>query len=350
MTQRTLAGVIALPLVLALIIIAWVVPLPFTIYSPGPTVNVLGDFQGNPIIDVTGRRTYPDTGQLRMTTVSETTRTARLGLWTLLSAWISRDSAVYPHSVAYPDQSGTTQEDRQQGAIQMSTAQDDATAAALTRLGYHVRSVVAIASVEQGAPAAGVLKPNDTIVKVGGTAVHTPNQAVAAVQGAKPGVPLTLTIMRGGTTVTKTVDPGTRQGKAYLGVSLGSTYEFPFQVRISIDPAIGGPSAGLMMALSVYDRLTPGSLTDGAHVAGTGTIDGAGQVGAIGGIQQKIPGARHDGAKLFLVPAANCQDVQGADNGDMRLVKVSTLGGAISAIETWTKNHSATLPTCGGSS
>lgn len=350
MTQRTLAGVIALPLVLALVIVAWVVPLPFTIYSPGPTVNVLGKFQGNPIIEVTGRKAYRDGGELRMTTVSETTRTARLGLWTLLSAWISRDSAVYPHSVAYPDQSGTTEEDRQQGAVQMSSAQDSATAAALTKLGYKVRSVVAIAAVEQGAPASGVLEANDTIVKVGDTAVGTPDEAVAAVQKAKPGVPLTLTIKRAGNTVTKTLTPGDRQGKAYLGVSLGSTFEFPFQVRISIDPAIGGPSAGLMMALSVYDTLTPGSLTGGAHVAGTGTIDGAGHVGAIGGIQQKIPGAMHDGAKLFLVPAANCQDIAGANNGDMRLVKVSTLSGAVSAIETWTKDHSAALPSCGGSS
>jgi len=346
MTQRTLAGVIALPIVLALIIVAWVVPLPFTIYSPGPTVNVLGDYKGNPIVDVTGHKTYRDGGELRMTTVSETTREAHLGLWALLSAWVSRDDAIYPHSVAYPDQHGTSQEDKQAGAAQMTSAQDDAAAAALRKLGYRVPSVVAIAQVVKGAPAAGALKVEDRLLKVGDTAVSTPDQAVKAVQAVKPGSKLVLTIKRGDATKKVTVTAGSREQKAYLGVSLGSAYDFPFQVHIGIDPAIGGPSAGLMMALSIYDTLTPGSLTGGQHVAGTGTIDAKGEVGLIGGIQQKIPGAMHDGAKLFLVPAGNCPDVQGADHKDMRLVKVSTLDDAISAIESWTKNHSAKLPTC----
>ena len=350
MTQRTLAGVIALPVVLALVVVAWVVPLPFTIYSPGPTVNILGDYKGDSIVEVTGHKAYRDGGELRMTTVSETTRTADLGLWTLLSAWISRDDAVYPHSVAYPDQSGTTQEDEQEGAVQMSTAQDAAVAAALEKLGYKVPSRVTIAEVSKGAPATGTLKAGDMILRIGTTAVTTPDSAVKAVQSAKPGSRLRLTVKRKGTTLTRTVTTGTKDGKAYLGISLGSTYDFPFHVDIDIDPAIGGPSAGLMMALSVFDTLTPGSLTGGAHVAGTGTIDEAGHVGAIGGIQQKIPGAMHDGAELFLVPADNCQDVEGADHGDMRLVKVSTLDGAVSAIRTWAKDHDATLPTCGSDS
>jgi PDZ domain-containing protein len=101
-----------------------------------------------------------------------------------------------------------------------------------------------------------------------------------------------------------------------------------------------------MFATSIYDTLTPGSLTDGEVVAGTGTISADGKVGEIGGIQQKIAGARADGAKLFLVPPANCSDALGADNGPMRLVKAATLAGAISEIKAWTADHDATLPSC----
>jgi PDZ domain-containing protein len=140
MTQRTLAGLVALPLVVALIVIAWVVPLPYTIYSPGPTVNVLGEFDGKDIVQVEGHKSYRDKGQLRMTTVSETTREARLGLWTLLGAWMSDTEAVYPREVAYPDQ-GTVEDDREAGQVQMASAQDAAIAAAFTKLGEDVDEV-----------------------------------------------------------------------------------------------------------------------------------------------------------------------------------------------------------------
>ncbi|MFT4083115.1 MAG: PDZ domain-containing protein [Nocardioides sp.] len=349
MTQRTLAGLIALPLVIALIAVAWFVPLPFTIYSPGPTVNILGTYDGSPIVTVKGHKIYRDSGELRMTTVSETTREAHLGLWELMAAWIGRDDAIYPHAVAYPS-GGTVQSDEEEGAVQMATAQDSAIAAALTELDYHVGTVVSVAAVEKGSPAAGVLKTGDVIKRVDGTAVATADAAVKAVRRADPGDTIRLRIKRDGTIRTVEVTAGTNDGHAYLGVSLGESYTFPFKVSININSAIGGPSAGLMMALSIYDTLTPGSLTDGQHVAGTGTMDADGTVGAIGGIQQKIPGAMHDGAKLFLVPAANCQDVSGADHGSMRLVKVSTLDDALSAITTWTKDHDATLPSCGSNS
>jgi PDZ domain-containing protein len=101
-----------------------------------------------------------------------------------------------------------------------------------------------------------------------------------------------------------------------------------------------------MFALSMYDVLTPGSLTDGQSVAGTGTINADGQVGEIGGIQQKIAGARADGAQLFLVPPANCADAISADNGSMRLAKAATLHAAIRDVKAWSANHNATLPSC----
>ncbi|WP_328529101.1 PDZ domain-containing protein [Nocardioides sp. NBC_00368] len=345
MTQRTLAGLVALPLVVALIVIAWVVPLPYTIYSPGPTVNVLGEFDGKDIVQVEGHESYRDEGQLRMTTVSETTREARLGLWTLLGAWMSDTEAVYPREVAYPDQ-GTVEDDREAGQVQMASAQDAAIAAALTKLGEDVDEV-SVAEVSEDAPAAGKLKAEDVVTKVGDTAVDTPEEVVTEVQKVEPGDTIELTVERKGKTLTESIKTGEKEGKAFIGVSLGATYDFPYDVKITLDPAIGGPSAGLMMALSVYDTLTKGPLTGEKKIAGTGTIDGSGNVGPIGGIQQKIPGAASDGAELFLVPAGNCQDVEGAENGDMRLTRVENLDDAIKAIETWTEDPNAKLPTCG---
>jgi PDZ domain-containing protein len=345
MTQRTLAGLVALPLVVALIVIAWVVPLPYTIYSPGPTVNVLGEFDGKDIVQVEGHKSYRDKGQLRMTTVSETTREARLGLWTLLGAWMSDTEAVYPREVAYPDQ-GTVEDDREAGQVQMASAQDAAIAAAFTKLGEDVDEV-SVAEVTEDAPAAGRLKADDVVTKVGDKAVDTPEEVVAEVQKVDPGDSVELTVERKDKTLTQTIKTGEKDGKAFIGVSLGATYEFPYDVKITLDPAIGGPSAGLMMALSVYDTLTEGPLTGEKKIAGTGTIDGDGNVGPIGGIQQKIPGAAADGAELFLVPAGNCQDVEGAANGEMRLTRVENLDDAIKAIETWTEDPNAKLPTCG---
>ena len=109
-----------------------------------------------------------------------------------------------------------------------------------------------------------------------------------------------------------------------VGVAVSETYKFPFQVKIRVGD-IGGPSAGLMFALGIIDKLTPGNLTGGRFIAGTGEISADGTVSPIGGIQQKMVGARAAGATVFLTPAANCPDTAGAVPQGLRLIKVSTL-------------------------
>jgi len=110
------------------------------------------------------------------------------------------------------------------------------------------------------------------------------------------------------------------------------SFKFPFPVTISVGD-IGGPSAGLMFALGIIDKLTPMDLTGGKFIAGTGEITGGGQVQPIGGIQQKMVGARDAGATIFLTPAANCPDTKGAVPAGLRLVKVSTLAQAVTYLE-----------------
>jgi len=345
MTQRTWAALLAVPLFVALGLYVAVAGLPFVTFAPGPTVNVLGDDAGKPIIEVTGHPSYRDDGQLRMTTVSVTERNARLDLFTLMRTWLSRDDAVYPFFAQYGT-TGSQQQDTQEGQVEMVTSQDAAVAAALRQLHIPIHPAIEIVQVTPGMPADGKIQVRDVLRKVGDTRI-TPKTDVAALIAAVPdGSSVPITVERNGKPVTVHLTPVTQDGHKLVGIQLQTSYTFPFKVSVNISQNIGGPSAGLMFATSIYDTLTPGSLTRGNVVAGTGTITADGKVGEIGGIQQKIAGAQHDGAKLFLVPPANCADALGGDNGSMRLVKAPTLGKAIDEIRAWSADHNASLPSC----
>ncbi len=121
-------------------------------------------------------------------------------------------------------------------------------------------------------------------------------------------------------------------GRFILGVLLQYQFKFPFDVKISLEK-VGGPSAGMMFALGIVDTVTPGDLTGGKHVAGTGTITPDGAVGPIGGISQKMHGARSGGATLFLAPAANCDEVVGHIPDGLQVVRVENLAEARKAVE-----------------
>jgi PDZ domain-containing protein len=115
-------------------------------------------------------------------------------------------------------------------------------------------------------------------------------------------------------------------------VNVVESFKFPFQVKINIGN-VGGPSAGMMFALAIIDKLTPSNLTGGKFIAGTGEIEVDGAVDPIGGIQQKMAAARAAGATVFLAPADNCSDTAGSVPAGLRVVKVSTLRGAIGALK-----------------
>jgi Lon-like protease len=360
--QRVLAASLAVPLVAALAIVALLEPLPYTTYAPGPTIDVLGAPDGKEIIQVGGdQKTYRDDGQLRMVTVSVTPKDSNLNLFEVMAAWLDRSDAVYPKDAVYPDADKSEEQEREEGQVQMVSSQDTAVAVAERALGYDVTPSLEVTLVTPGSPADGALATRDLIRDVDGTPLsdditQASQQLRSAVKDTPAGQPVTLTVLRDGKDVDVPVTPEppssdlfgvvTVTGSPQLGIFLGEGFVLPFPVTVTIDPRIGGPSAGLMFSLAIYDTLTPGSLTGGGRVAGTGEIADDGTVGAIGGIQQKIVGARQDGAQLFLVPAHNCEDVKGARNGDMRLVKVDTFDTAKSAIETWAKDHDAKLPSC----
>lgn len=345
MTQRTLAGLLAVPLLVALWFQVLREPLPYVIYSPGLTVDVLGADGGEELVSVSGAEAYRDDGQLRLTTVLVTQPESEVNLFELLGAWIDGDDAVYPYDAVYgPDDTDTSEDE--EGAFQMATSQDNAIAVALTELGYDVKPTPVVSRVIDGAPADGELEVDDRLLAINGDEVTSIEDAARAVDDTPDDQPVELRILREGQERTVSVTREEIDGVLRLGFEMRNSYQFPVDVRIGVDPAIGGPSAGLMFSLAIYDTLTEGSLTDGGSVAGTGTIDPAGAVGPIGGIDQKIAGAREDGAGLFLVPAGNCDDAYQSPNGDMRLTRVATMSEAVDAIEAWAADRDADLPQC----
>ena len=351
MNRRSLASLLVFSLLVLLLATAVFVPVPYVTEGPGPTVNVLGKPGGKPIISVRGHQTYPTQGDLRLTTVSVTNPTHRIGLGEALAAWFDGARAVYPRDVIYPpDQSAEDVET--QSAVEMVSSQDTAIAAALHELGYQLPLRVEIVDVTKGAPADGHLLARDRVVKVNGQTITDVSQVSKAIQTSGVGKPATFVVRRDGAAKTVTVTPKASPDdpqKAAVGVQIQPGYDFPFDVAVRLADDIGGPSAGLIFSLGVYDTLTPGSLTGGTDIAGTGTITGKGRVGPIGGIQQKIVAAADAGAKLFLVPPDNCDDALHADvkKDEIRLVKATTMHSAVESLKTHARDKSADLPSCG---
>jgi Lon-like protease len=314
--------------VVAALIVASVLPVPYVALTPGPTLNTLGELSGKPLIQISGHRTYRTSGHLNMVTVSYIGGPqSNFNVFAALRSWLTPDNAVVPEQEIFtPGQ--TQQQVQQQDTEEMTNSQQTATAAALCQLNISYKTVDTIQSTEPGKPAAGVLRKGDVITAVDGTPVTCRHDAAVMIRARKPGAPVTLTIRRGAASSRfrlRTVNVG---GQAVVGVAVGESFVFPFNVRIRIGN-IGGPSAGMMFALGIIDKLTGENLTGGRFIAGTGEIEITGKVDPIGGIQQKMAGARSAGATVFLAPAGNCADTRGAIPSGLRVIKVSTLSGAI---------------------
>jgi Lon-like protease len=327
-TRRQLTLLIAAAGIAAAVVVAALLPVPYVILSPGPTLNTLGTRSGKDLIQISGHRTYPTTGHLNMVTVSyQGGPSDGFNVFTALQAWLSPHDAVVPEQELF----GTGQTQQQvtrQDTAQMVSSQQLAQAAALCQLRIPYRVLDTVTFVYPKTPATGVLKKGDIITAVDGKALTCRANASTLIRARKPGAPVRLTIDRHGTTRQVRLKTADINGNAVVGVGVFEDYRFPFQVRISVG-TIGGPSAGLIFALGIMDKLTPGGLTGGRFIAGTGEISASGQVSPIGGIQQKMAGARAAGATVFLTPAANCPDTHGAVPQGLRLIKVFNLAGAV---------------------
>ncbi|ONI72034.1 PDZ/DHR/GLGF domain-containing protein [Kribbella sp. ALI-6-A] len=331
MTRRTATLVTAIIVLVFSLGLVTVFPVPFVSFSPGPVKDTLGSANGKPVIGITGHETFPTSGQLDLTTVSVTSPDRDLTLPQAMRNWLDPHHDLFPRDVIYPPEQ-SADEVEQQNTAEMTGSQDSAIAAALqaAKVPYHPK----VASVAKDSPADGKLKPGDVVLKVDGVVAAQVPQVGELVRKNKVGENVSFLIRRGGAEQTVVVKAAATPGepaRPMVGITIG--VDSPVKVSVNLGQDIGGPSAGTAFALAIYDKLTPGPLLGGKHVAGTGTIDALGQVGAIGGIQQKIAGAKDDGATVFLVPAPNCEAALHAGVDGIQLVKISTLNDAIGALK-----------------
>lgn len=350
-------------LLIAVLCAAVLIKVPYAAMSPGPTYNTLGTVKGEQVLsfpgqDVSGNRA---SGHLNMTTVRVTGSEYRMNLFEAVYGWLAEDNAVVPHSTLYPSDKSAEQVD-QENAEEFSRSQESAKVAALKALGKKVPTRVVVQSVVKDGASHGTLHAGDVIKAVDGKSVKNPQDVGELVTKHEPGEKVGFTIVPAdkataaekakkdpnkleGQKITVPTKKAPDDGRALVGIQPGTAHTFPFPIDITLAD-VGGPSAGLMFALGIVDKLTKDDLTGGAFVAGTGTIDADGKIGAIGGIQMKTVAARDKGAEFFLTPKGNCSAAAAHTPDGLILVKVDTMADAMDAMKKIRDDKTADLARC----
>lgn len=342
--QRTLVGATSAAVLIGFAAMA--LPSPYVVESPGPAINTVGIVDGEPVIKVTGRESYAPTGSLDLTTVYvRGGADRRIPLFQVLQGWADPEQDVYPEESVYP-RGVTGDQVSDQNASLMDNSQQTSVAAALTNLGIEYGQTLSVTGMATDTND-GVLAEGDVLKSVDGRAITGLGMLRGALQDAGD-APVSLGIERDGDEVrVQARTTAGSDGQRQLGVFLKTDFTFPFDVEFTL-ANVGGPSAGMMFSLGLVDTLTEGDLTGGRHIAGTGTITPDGEVGPIGGIAQKLVGARDAGAEVFLAPAGNCADIAGRVPDGLSVVKVATLDEARAAVEEIADGKDpASLPACG---
>jgi PDZ domain-containing protein len=338
MKQRGFTVLVGAIVVLLLSALVAQAPVPYVSLEPGPTFDTLGvDDQDKQIIVIDGTPTSDSAGQLRFLTVGVV---PRLTLLEAVEGWLNGDDAVVPRELIYPPDQSQEQVE-QQNAEDFANSLSSAQVAALRHLGYP--PVIAIKEVSSDSPNAPLLKAGDVFRSVDDKPIVTEQDLLDAIRGKPAGSTLTLAITRDGSPMTVQVTTvAGDDGVPRVGFVPEEHSSAPFTITIPIE-GIGGPSAGLMMALGIIDKLEPADLTGGRIIAGTGTIDDSGAVGPIGGVPQKILGAKAAGATVFLTPKDNCAEAVANSRPGLLLVQVDSLDTALAALDTLRKGNTPTL-------
>jgi PDZ domain-containing protein len=325
-------------------------PAPYVIDNPGPTYDTLGVVETSEgdyeLIEISGQETFDTTGELRLTTVTRSGNPESLPGWIdVISGWFDPTSTVIPVDVAYPP--GVTVEGNREAArLEMERSQQESVAAAFTFAGIPYSSFLVVSQALEGGPSEGVLLPGDVIEEAAGETITNVTQLREVIARSGVGTPLSLVVVRDGSSAELEIIPRMSEGPErmpMIGILVSGSYEFPIDVQIAIEN-VGGPSAGLMFALGVVEKLEREDITGGLVVAGTGTISAEGDVGSIGGIRHKMYGAKTDGASVFLAPAGNCGDLSGHVPEGLTVIPVETLADAVSALRA--VNQGGTIPSC----
>jgi Lon-like protease len=304
---------------------AFYVPLPgLYAYSPGPVSDVRS------LVEVDGAKTYSSAGGLMLTTISVDTEVT-LAEW--IGSGFDRSRSVIPRESVT---GGLPMDElRRLQREEMETSKQAAREVVLTILGFGKPEAdeVEVQAAIPGMPADGVLHSGDVILRVGGRPVGTTCDVGRAISRTGAGEETTITIRRDDrrrTVSLRTEGRPDDPGSGFVGVRMRDV-NYRFDASVTTDfrsGRVAGPSAGLLFALALYDRLTPQDLTGGRRIAATGTISCDGSVGAVGGVEQKVVGAEEEGAEIFLVPAGNAEAARWSAR-EIEVVAVSSFDDAI---------------------
>jgi PDZ domain-containing protein len=298
--------------------------------SPGTPQNILGD-----AISISGAETFPTKGKLSVTSVMVTNPDSYLTGFDILYGWITSDQAVLPRAEIYPENE-TAEQSNQQGAADMQESQVNATSAALSLLGYKGESKLIINTVNPNSFAFKQLLTGDQIISVDQKVLTSATQITDYLDSKKAGDVVKVSVIRssaGSTPIEIPVKLSKRDdGSAYIGVNIETKHNFPVNVKIKLDET-GGPSGGLIFALGIVEKLQSEDLIRGRNIAGTGTITDTGEVGPIGGITEKIIGAKKAGVSIFIAPIENCSDITHPELlKGIKVVPVATLSEALAVL------------------
>ena len=303
------------------------VPLDYGLEAPGFTASV------EPMVRLPANLAHASSGSLILTTVIPQAPIL-FGEW--VYGHIDHSIQLEPvNQVVTPNTS--IQQTSQQQYHELLDSSTTAVVVGLRLSGYQVNvsgNGVEVVSVLSESLAKNLLEPGDIINSINDNPVHTISDLSDQLKSLTENAVIKMQIVRDSNTFTidvPTLSPATPDGPVRLGIDVqtnGSSYQLPLPIRIVPQKVAGGPSAGLMFTLGVYNLLSSKDITGGRMIAGTGTIDFDGNVGAIGGVQQKVVAAEHAGAEYFLVPPGNYEDALAAARS-IKIVKVATAQDAI---------------------
>lgn len=322
------------------------VKMDYVIERPGQVFNVLGEINSEKIISVAGDKTYPTEGQFDLLTVSLVGNPDNPpSFWNYWFATMDSEQSVIPMDQVYPP-GVDTKTSYAEDAQMMQDSQQDAIAAALNKLNIPFTTRAYVVALTEGSASDGIIAPGDYVETFNGIKVYSGDQLSKLINQTPANTKVSLTIEHKGKVKAVEVLPKKIKGRLYVGIFVSPKYVFPIDVKVNL-ANVGGPSGGLIFALGIYDKLTPGALSGGEHFAGTGTIDSAGNVGPIGGIVMKMIGAKRAGAKYFFSPAENCAETVGNVPNGLEVFKIATFDDALKVIDTVTSGGDlSALPRC----
>jgi len=334
----------ALVLVAIVAVAAVVLPVPFVTKSPGPVFDVLGEIDGQPVLEIEGAKSFSTTGMLDLTTVAESGGAGgNLNAISAIFGVFSGSTSVVPLDQQYPD-GPPSEQDRERQELVFAASQSEALAAAANYTDRPVQTEAVVFDVVPDGPSQGKLERGDVIESINGETISQASAVGEAISELPVGSDVEFAVERDDAAeevqVTTAAGP---EGNSVVGIFVDNRYSSDFEATIGLQD-IGGPSAGMIFSMAMVDKLTKEDLLMGNHVAGTGTITAAGDVGPIGGIDKKMIAAQSAGAELFLGPAANCEDIMGNEPEGLQVVPVRTLDDSVAAVQDWLANRD--LPGC----